>query len=334
MMHVSLAFIWLGLIGFAIIMYVILDGFDLGIGIMSIFINDEHQRDIMISTILPVWDGNETWLVLGGAALYGAFPLAFATLLPALYIPILIMVCALLFRGVAFEFRLKADTSKFVWEYSFFFGSLLAAFIQGVMLGTFVQGFTFEKGVQTVSAMQWFTPFSLTCGVAVIFGYVLLGSNWLIAKTVGSLQQQAYKFSKITLIVVAVFAVAISAWSPFVDPKLWQRWFHPENVYYLAFLPFFTSIAFTVHLIALIRKQEFSPFYLSVVIFLLCYLGFIISSWPYIVPRSITYVQAAAPQSSLLFMLVGACIMLPVLLYYTFHAYQIFQGKVTEVIGY
>ena len=186
----------------------------------------------------------------------------------------------------------------------------------------------------TIPVYEWFTPFSFSCGIAVIFGYVLLGSNWLIAKTVGDLQQKAYKFSKIALIVVALFAVAISAWSPFVDPDLWHRWFNPKYIAYLAILPFVTGIAFILHWFALLKKREFIPFYLSVGIFLLCYLGFVISSWPYIVPRTITYVQAAAPDSSLLFMLVGACIMLPVLVYYTFHAYRIFRGKVTEVIGY
>lgn len=330
-----LALLWAGIIAFGIIMYVILDGFDLGLGIMSIFVRDDHHRDLMISSIMPVWDGNETWLVFGGAALYGAFPLAFSTVLPTLYIPIIFMICALLFRGVAFEFRMKAThNSKKIWEWSFFVGSISATFFQGIMLGSFVHGFDFQSGQFILPGYDWLTPFSLFCGFGLMFGYVLLASNWLIVKTVGDLQNLCYKVSRTMLVIVAIFAVIVSIWSPFIDPRIAARWFDPQLMPYLSILPILTAGFFILHWLALNKRKEFQPFRLSVGIFLMCYAGFVVSSWPYIVPRSITFSQAAAPDKSLLFMLVGTVIMLPILLYYTYHSYKIFRGKVTEPIEY
>lgn len=330
---ISLATIWIGIIAFAVIMYVILDGFDLGIGILSPFFKENH-RNLMISSIMPVWDGNETWLVLGGASLYGAFPLAFSTLLPTLYFPIMIMVISLLFRGVAFEFRLKSDTTKKVWDLSFFFGSLIAAFMQGILLGTFVQGFDVIPGQFVVKAYAWFTPFSITCGVALIFGYALLGATWLISKTTADLQTKSYATAKILMIIIAFFAVGISFWTPLIDPQIKSRWMNREIIGYLAILPFSSIVFWLFAWFALAGKREYSPFWLTISIFLTCYAGFIIGSWPYIVPHAIPFWEAAAPRSSLLFMLVGALIMLPILLYYTYHSYRIFRGKVTDALHY
>lgn len=330
----TLALIWVGIIAFGIIMYVLLDGFDLGIGILTVLLRNEHDRDIMISTILPVWDGNETWLVFGGAALYGAFPLAFSTVLPAIYIPIFIMVIALLFRGVAFEFRLKAIRSKFFWEICFFIGSLLAAFIQGMILGTFVQGFDISSQSASLQVYQWLNPFGIMCGVALVLGYTLLGTNRLIAKTTGELQKSCYKIAEVLQYIILVCAIAVSIWSPYLHEVIRQRWFNPQNMPYLAILPILMLLFFVLHVFTLRKRYEHAPFWLLVGIFLTCYAGFIISSYPYIVPRQITYVQAAAGKSTLIFMLVGACIMLPVLLYYTYYSYRIFRGKITEKIGY
>lgn len=330
---IALAAIWMAIIAFAIIMYVILDGFDLGIGILFPFFKKTH-RDLMISSIMPVWDGNETWLVFGGATLYGAFPLAFSTILPTLYLPILLMVIALLFRGVSFEFRLKAETSRKVWDVAFFLGSFVAAFMQGIMLGAFVQGFPVTPGQLVIPAYAWFTPFSITCGVAMIFGYALLGSTWLISKTTKSLQTKCYRFAKIILIIVAFFAVGISFWTPLIDSQVRARWLNPQNIGYLSVLPLISIVIWFFNWFALAARREYSPFWLTIFIFLMCYIGFIISSWPYIVPRSITFWEAAAPESSLIFMLVGTAIMLPVLLYYTYHSYRIFRGKVTNVFHY
>ncbi len=330
---IALATIWIGIIAFAVIMYVILDGFDLGIGILFPLFNARH-RDIMISTIMPVWDGNETWLVLGGASLYGAFPLAFSIILPTLYLPMLLMVISLIFRGVCFEFRLKAETGKKIWDVSFFLGSIIAALLQGILLGTFVQGFNVTPGQLVVPAYAWFTPFSVTCGVALIFGYALLGSTWLISKTTEKLQEKCTRTAKVILIITAFFALGISFWTPFIDPQIKARWLNPELIGYLSILPLLSVAIWFFEWFALQGKREYSPFWLTIALFLMCYIGFVISSWPYIVPRSIPFWEAAAPKSSLLFMLVGTLIMLPLLLYYTYHSYRIFKGKVTDVIHY
>lgn len=326
-----LAFIWCGIIAFGVIMYVILGGFDLGIGIMSFFFRDAKDRDIMVSAILPVWDGNQTWLVFGGAALYGAFPAAFSAILPIIYIPILIMVLALLFRGVAFEFRLKAIKTKRFWEICFFLGSLFATLAQGLILGTFVQGFSLSH--PTVE--QWFNPFSIACALALIFGYVLLGANYLIIKTEKSLQAKCYRISYCAQYIIFAAFIMVSVWSPFLDESIRERWFNPKNMYYLALLPALTLVFLTMHWSAIKnRRHEYLPFWSAIGMFITCYLGFIISSYPYIVPREMTYIEAAADRSSLLFMLVGALIMLPPLLYYTYYSYKLFSGKVTESLGY
>lgn len=330
----TLALIWSGLIAFGIIMYVLLGGFDIGIGILSAFISEQKDRDIMVSTILPVWDGNQTWLVFGGAALYGAFPIAFSTILPIMYMPIFIMVIALLFRGISFEFRLKAIKTKRLWEYCFFFGSIIATAAQGITLGTFVQGFA-DPYITANSLMPfWINPFSIFCAIALIFGYILLGADYLIIKTSGEIQSKCYKISNIVQYIILFGFIIVSAWSPFLDPNIKARWFDPSHMPVLAMFPALTLLFFVMHWRALRKKQEHIPFWSAIGMFLMCYFGFIISIYPYIVPRTITYYEAAAPHSSLLFMLIGACIMLPALLYYTYHSYRIFRGKVTQAIGY
>jgi cytochrome d ubiquinol oxidase subunit II len=329
-----LALTWCGIIAFGIIMYVLLGGFDLGIGIMSLFFRKERERDLLVSTILPVWDGNQTWLVFGGATLYSAFPLAFSVILPILYIPILIMVIALLFRGVAFEFRLKAIKTKRFWEICFFLGSVFATIAQGLMLGTFVNGFTLPTATGFSDFHQWFNPFGIACAIALICGYVLLGANYLIIKTTGELQQKSFNVSQKMQFFILLGFIMVSIWSPFLDPEIKARWFNPDNMVYLAILPIVTTALLITHWLAIKRKREHLPFWCTIGMFLMCYIGFIISSYPYIVPRQITYIQAAADRSSLWFMFVGACIMLPPLLYYTYYSYKIFSGKVTEKIGY
>ena len=330
-----LALLWVGIIGFGIIMYVILDGYDLGIGILSIFFRQKRDRDIMISTILPVWDGNETWLVFGAAALYCAFPLAFSIILPAIYIPIILMVLALLFRGVAFEFRFKAVKTRALWDYCFFGGSLVATLVQGLILGTFVQGFDMTKTNGQMLTMQaWFNPFSIFCAIALTFGYMLLGSNRLIEKTTGSLQNTCFYISEFTQYIILLSVICVSLWSPNLDPAIWQRWFNPKLMPFLAILPLLTLILLATHWWALKKRKEKLPFWCSIGIFVMCYLGFGISTFPYLVPRQITYTQAASNSSALLFMLIGTIIMMPPLLYYTYYSYKIFKGKVTEKIDY
>jgi cytochrome d ubiquinol oxidase subunit II len=325
--------VWFFIIGFCIIMYVLLDGFDLGIGILFPFFPDKHDRSVMMSTILPVWDGNQTWLVLGGASLYGAFPLAFSLLLPALYLPIFIMVLALLFRGITFEFRLKAKRSLRVWDMLFFLSSTIATFSQGLVLGTFVKGYTQSSGSELLN-YEILTPFNIACGISLIFGYVLLGSAWTIGKTTGPLQEKMYRVAKISLAMVALSMMIVSLWTPFIDANIRNIWFNPHYMYKLAVLPIITGVLILYYAHSLYKKYEYRLFWLTIGIFLCGYAGFGISTWPYLIPRVLTVWDAAAPPSSQLFMLVGALLLLPLLVGYTSYSYYIFRGKIKDIIGY
>jgi cytochrome d ubiquinol oxidase subunit II len=335
MMHLYLPVIWAGIIGFGIMMYVILDGFDLGIGILFPWIDDKEQRDIMMNSVAPVWDGNETWLVLGGAALYGAFPLVYSTLLPILYMPIMVMLAALVFRGVAFEFRFKARRSRFLWDVAFTVGSTIAAFCQGLILGTYVHGYTSNPSYYALDYYYvWFSPFSIMTGIAVIVGYALLGATWLIMKTEGALQKEMFHVAKILLVGISFFIFLVSIWTPFIDPTLAQRWFSLPNFFYLSPLPLLTLISVLYAAYALNRRYERKPFILCISLFIFSYIGLGISVWPYMIPRSITIWQGAAPLNTQLFLLVGTLILLPILLGYSIYAYRVFRGKVTTDQGY
>ncbi|MBA2653617.1 MAG: cytochrome d ubiquinol oxidase subunit II [Gammaproteobacteria bacterium] len=334
-MNNMLPLIWAGLIAFGVIVYVILDGFDLGIGILFPWVQDHEYRSIMMDTIAPVWDGNETWLVFGGATLYGAFPLAYSTLLPALYMPIMVMLGSLVFRGVAFEFRIKAHKSLFLWDLAFAGGSTMAAFCQGLILGTFIQGYFLIPG--SAEAYGWLTPFSMATGIAVVFGYALLGSTWLIMKTENNLQKTMYQAAKILLFCVAVFMFIVSIWTPFIHPDIKIRWFSLPNFFYLLPLPAATIMT-TLYAAYCLKhptgKKEGLPFILSVLLFIFGYIGLGISTWPYIVPRQLTLWEAAANPKTLLFQLVGAIILLPLLITYSIYAYTVFRGKVHAGSGY
>jgi len=322
-----LPFIFAGLLAFIIIMYVILDGFDLGIGILFPFTHSEHERDLMMNSIAPVWDGNETWLVFGGAMLYGAFPLVYGLLLPVLYMPIMLMLIALIFRGVSFEFRFKAETSKPVWNWSFAISSVCAAFFQGVILGAFVQGFTIDQTARVISDADWLTPFSLITGIAVIFGYALLGATWMVMKAEDRLQRSMVHLAKGFLILISVFLVFVSIWTPLHDPEIFNRWYSFPNMIFLTPLPIITTVMIYLVWKHLTGGNEIKPFLYSIVIFLCSYIGLGISVYPYLIPHEITIWDAAAPDSTLIFILVGVVIMLPVLLGYTLYAYRVFRGK-------
>lgn len=326
--------IWSGIIGFAIFMYVLLDGFDLGIGILLPLIRKENDRALMISTIIPVWDGNQTWLVLGGACLYGAFPTAFATLMPLLYLPLIIMLIALILRGVALEFRLKSTQSVWLWNYVFCLGSILAGFTQGLILGTFVQGFGQQPYPLASGSQPWLTTFSCMTGLGTICGYVLLGCGWLIIKTKGHIQQTAQSMAWVSLSLVALFMLIFSIWTPLLSTFHWQRWLSYANIPYLATLPLCTMMLFALCAYALYHRYEYLPFIMTIGIFLCGAIGVTISTYPYIVPQSMTFSEAAAPASALAFMLYGITIMLPVLLSYTAYAHYIFRGKVTQALHY
>lgn len=328
-----LVFIWAGLIAFAIFMYVLLDGFDLGIGILFPWVESEQYRNLMINSIAPIWDGNETWLVFGAAALYGAFPLAYSTLLPHLYIPLMIMLIALVFRGVAFEFRVKAEKSQILWDVAFSGGSILATFCQGLVLGTFVQGYILPTA-HPYGIYNWFTPFSIMTGLALICGYALLGATWLIIKTENELQEMMFHTARLFLVAVACFLALVSLWTPFVDPDIYDRWFSLPNLFYLSPLPIAAGIVILLNGYAIQQRWEKAPFILSMLTFLLAYAGIGISTWPYIVPRQITFWEAASTVKVLNFFLVGVAILMPILLAYTIYNYWVFRGKVHIEMGY
>lgn len=334
-MTIDLPLIWAILIAVAVLAYVILDGFDLGIGILFPLFKEEHERDVLMNTVAPVWDGNETWLVLGGGGLLAVFPLAYAVIMPALYFPVLLMLIALIFRGVAFEFRFKAPPRRrWLWDHSFNLGSVVATFSQGLVLGGFLQGFEVAGRDFAGGPFDWLSPFTVFVGLALICGYALLGATWLIIKTEGELQERFYRLARPLLLGVVLFIVAVSVWTPLKHPTIAERWFSWPNLLYLSPVPIVTALVALLLLRALRRRREVQPFVLSLALFLLCYLGLGISLWPYAAPPSITIWDAASDPSSQLFLLVGTLFLLPFILFYTGYAYFVFRGKVREGEGY
>lgn len=326
--------IWFGIIAFGIFMYVLMDGFVLGIGILSRFAQDEVERDIMMNSVAPIWDGNETWLVLGGAGLFAAFPVAYSTVLPALYIPLLVMLIALVFRGVAFEFRFKAERSKFLWNAAFHWGSVVATFAQGVSLGGFVQGIRVEDGRFVGSALDCLSPFSLLAGVALVAGYALLGATWMIIKTEDPLQARARTLSRKLTLSVLVFIALISLTVPFLEVDYRVRWFSWPNFLLLSPLPLLVLIDAYYLLRWVNAGHERSPFLLAMGMFLLGYVGLAISIWPNIVPPDISFREASSPPESQGFLLVGVSFLIPTVLAYTAYSYWVFRGKIRPGEGY
>jgi cytochrome d ubiquinol oxidase subunit II len=331
----DLPLIWGGVIAFAVFMYVLLDGFDLGVGILFPFARTHQERDVMMNSIAPVWDGNETWLVLGGGGLLAAFPLAYATLLPALYMPIMVMLFGLVFRGVAFEFRHGSHKRRWAWDLAFSGGSVVATFAQGIVLGAFITGFTLEPdGRAAGGTFLWLTSFNLTVGVCLVGGYALLGATWLIMKTEGVVQERAYGQAFTLAILVAVGMGLVSASTPLTHPDVAARWFVFPNILLLLPIPIVTAWAWITLLRAVNQREERRPFLLSIGLFALGYLGLGISMWPYIVPRTLTIWDAAAPPTSQSFMLVGVTILVPIILAYSAYSYWVFRGKVRGTEGY
>lgn len=330
----DLALAWGLIIAFGVYAYVVLDGFDLGLGILFLAIRDADKRDTMINSIAPVWDGNETWLVLGGGGLLAAFPLAYAVVLPALYAPLIAMLMALIFRGVAVEFRFRTRRWKPVWDFCFSAGSILAAVCQGIALGAYIQGIAVAGRAYAGGWWDWLTPFSLMTGLALVVGYALTGATWLIMKTEGDLQQRCYRLAlPLGAAVVAMIGV-VSIWTPLTEPAVATRWFSWPNIAFLSPVPLLVAAdAFGLYR-ALAARREVLPFLFALGLFTLSFVGLGISLYPYIVPRSITIWQAAAPHESLLFTFIGAAILLPIVLAYTGHAYWVFRGKVGPEAGY
>ncbi len=333
-MEVYLPDIWAILIATAVVMYVILDGFDLGIGILLPFRKSEAERDTSINTVAPFWDGNETWLILGGGGLWVAFPKAYAVIMPAHYLPIIVMLLALIFRGVSFEFRVVAKPHHRRWDFAFAAGSIIAAFAQGVVLGGLIQGLTVADEKFAGGTFDWATPFALMCGVGLVAGYALLGATWLIARTEGELQETSRRQARGLLLVVLAFILIVSLWTPLTFERIQERWFSTPNIYFLWPVPLLTAAVAFLAWRGIERKAEYTPFIASVLLFLLCYLGLAISTYPYIVPPTMTVQQAAAVPESQIFSLIGVVFMLPIILGYTVFVYWTFRGKVRLGEGY
>ncbi|NUS60237.1 MAG: cytochrome d ubiquinol oxidase subunit II [Lysobacter sp.] len=327
---------WFGVIGFGVLMYVVLDGFVLGLGILAPFAEDEHQLDHMMNTAAPIWDGNETWLVLGGVGLMAAFPKAYATVLSALYLPVLLMLIALVFRGVAFEFRFKAQRrGKPWWGAAFSLGSMFAAFAQGVILGALVEGMPLQEGKYIGGAFGWFSPFSMLTGVAVVFGYALLGSTWLILKTEGRLQAIARVLTRPLVLVVVAFMGLVSAWLPFLDSRIMARWFEGGNFWWLSPVPLLALVnAYLLWRAAMREGRDGAPFIFALTFFALGFAGLVLGLWPNIVPPSMTIWEASAAPSSQMFVGAGLLVLLPAILGYTYWSYSVFRGKVAADAGY
>ncbi len=326
--------IWAGVIGSAVMLYVILDGFDLGIAILFPTTKDEGERDQMMNSVAPFWDGNETWLVLGGAGLWVAFPYAYAIIMPAFYIPVILMLLALIFRGVAFEFRWVAKPHHKVWDLAFWAGSTLAAFAQGLILGGLLQGVKVVDKQFAGGPFDWLTPFTVMCGIGVVIGYATLGATWLVYKTEGPVADRARRQAKALLLGLLAFAVLVSLWTPYAHPRIAARWFTPSNLVLLWPLPVLTAICGYFAWKRLHGAHEFTPFALTIAIFVLCFLGLAVSNYPHLVPPDLTIWDTAAAPSSHIFVLIGVSFLLPTILFYTAFVYWTFRGKVRIDSGY
>jgi cytochrome d ubiquinol oxidase subunit II len=325
---------WLVILSFSVLMYVILDGFDLGLGILYPWFKDEKERSLMMSSIAHIWDGNETWLVFGGVILFAAFPAAYALLLSSLYLPVMMMLLALVMRGAAFEYRFKSTRSTVWWDRSFAFGSSTAAFCQGYILGSVVQGV--DRADSGISL------FCLLTGFAVMAGYALLACCWMMIKKTTAMQIRAAKLGKVLTVIVMFSFVVISSYSALANPHIWDRWIGWPNSLILAPLPILAvTVGFWLYHHCGFLQQSIAqgkeglnlrlPFILTVVLFVLGFIGLWVGMHPYIIPGQLTMYEALAPQSSLSFISVGVIVLLPTILAYTFYGYRVFGGKAVVI---
>jgi cytochrome d ubiquinol oxidase subunit II len=326
----DLPVIWGGLIAVAVLAYVLLDGFDLGVGILFLWEREDADRDVMVNSVAPVWDGNETWLILGGGGLLAVFPLAYATILPALYPSMIGMLLALVFRGVAFEFRFRTVTTsgREWWDRAFCIGSAVAALCQGLSLGGLLQGIHIENRSYAGGWLDWLDPFTVLCGVSLVIGYALLGACWLIWRTEGPLRDRCYRHARVLGLVTVGLIGVVSLWTPLLNPRFGERWFGWPGIALTSPVPILVLLVAWRFWLGLSRRQDLVPFICAQLLFVLCYAGLAISFYPYIVPPSITIWDAAAPPASQAFLLVGTVVLLPIILAYTFLAYWVFRGKV------
>jgi cytochrome d ubiquinol oxidase subunit II len=326
----DLTVVWAFLIAFAVAAYVVLDGFDLGIGILFPAFRVGKERDQAMNAVAPVWDGNETWLVLGGGGLMAAFPLAYAIILPALYAPLIAMLLGLVFRGVAFEFRWRDPGHRAAWDAAFCIGSVTATFAQGVTLGALLQGITIEGRAYGGGWWDWLTPFSLLTGASLIVGYALLGAAWLIWKTEGKIQADARRFARLLLPAMLVALALVSLATPFLEEKYYERWFDFPGLLVALPMPLLVAAAASGLWYSLRHRRDAHPFFWALSLFLLSMIGLAISMWPDVIPGRLSIWEAAAPYSSQLFLAVGAAVLIPIILFYTGWAYWVFRGKVGD----
>ena len=337
----ELPMIWAGLLGLAVLLYVLLDGFDLGVGILFPFAATDEDRDIMMNSVAPIWDGNETWLILGGGGLFAAFPKAYAALMPAVYMPIGFMLTALIFRGVAFEFRFKATgAARRVWDQAFHWGSVLATFAQGLVLGSIVQGVSLEDGRFVGGMFDWLTPFAFVVGCAMVWGYTLLGATWLVIKTEGELLEWSRNVAMIAAVTVLLMMMVVSLWVPALDAAAADRWglrypdVNWDRLLPLTPVPLLVVVAFWKLLQGLRQGRTYAPHLWACALFVLGFVGLLIGIYPYIVPYGLTIQEAAAAPNAQGLLLVGAAIMLPVIIGHTAYVYWVFRGKVSADAGY
>ncbi|GAS73286.1 cytochrome d ubiquinol oxidase subunit II [Citrobacter werkmanii] len=335
-MDIDITVIWFIIIVFATLMYIVMDGFDLGIGMLFSIVHAPGERDVMVNSVAPVWDGNETWLVLGGAGVFGAFPLAYAVIADALAIPLTMMLIGLIFRGVAFEFRFKATPShRLFWDYAFAGGSLLATVSQGIVVGAVINGFDIADRRFAGSALDWLTPFNVFCGLGLVAVYLLLGSTWLIMKSDGALQERMRKLTRHVLLALLAVIAVVSIWTPLNWQYIAERWFTLPNFYWFVPVPILVTIlSLWIWRLSSDNTSHARPFILTLGLIFLGFSGLGISLWPYIIPPHVTLWDAAAPPASQMFMLVGTLIIIPVILMYTAWSYYVFRDKVSDGEGY
>ncbi len=324
----DLTVVWAFIIAFAVFAYVVMDGFDLGIGILFPTVTVGHGRNRAMNSIAPVWDGNETWLVLGGGGLLAAFPLAYAVILPATYPLIIAMLLGLVFRGVAFEFRWRDERHRPLWDFAFFGGSLVAAMSQGMVLGALLQGISVSGRAYAGSWWDWLTPYTLLTGLGTVAGYALLGATWMIWKLTGEVQEHAYRLATRAAMATLALMGAVSLYNLALLPQYRDRWLEMPNILFASQVPLATAIVAALLFAALKKRRELAPFLLSLALFLIGMAGLGVTIWPDAVPPGISIWDAAAPPRSQAFMLVGVAITMPLILGYTAWAYWVFRGKV------
>ena len=331
---IDYALVWGGLIALAVLVYVLLDGFDLGIGILFPFLGGDYHKDLAMTSVAPVWDGNETWLILGGGGLFAVFPLAYAILMPAMYAPIIAMLLGLVLRGVAFEYRWRTQRGRFIWDWSFTVGSLIATLCQGIILGALVQGVTIEDRAYAGGWWDWLTPFSIATGIAMVIGYSLLGATWLVMKTEGLMQRRVQAIAWITALLMPLLIVTISIWTAATQPGYLDRWTSWPSMLLVAPVPILLVASWLGLIKGLNDHREVQPFVSAIGLFTLCYIVLGISFYPNLIPPSVSVWDAAGPDKSLGFLLAGAVVLLPIILFYTGYAYRAFWGKVDLSSGY